>query len=222
MLKHVCQSACAAVLRRVGCVTGCSTVGTDFVAPPRQCAGQPPPPSAAGKGASARLPAAVVDRVQRRHPEQPGTARAARQPGREGAAQRLLQAQAQLGVYPRRPGAEPVGERRRVEFAHLGRDLAGLALGGRSIEGNNFSVGASLSYELDLWGRVRRVVEAADAQALAAQDDRDGVLLLLSSAGGAPATGSCAGWMPNRRSCATRWPPGARRRNWSRRALTPA
>jgi outer membrane protein, multidrug efflux system len=56
-----------------------------------------------------------------------------------------------------------------------------LAMGGRAIEGNNFTVGASLSYELDLWGRVRRVVEAADAQALAAQDDRDGVILLLSA-----------------------------------------
>jgi multidrug efflux system outer membrane protein len=57
----------------------------------------------------------------------------------------------------------------------------GLALGHRSIEGNNYQAGANFSWELDLWGRVRRVVEAADAQALAAQDDRDGVLLMLSS-----------------------------------------
>jgi multidrug efflux system outer membrane protein len=88
----------------------------------------------------------------------------------------------------------------------------GLALGHRSIEGNNSRVGAALSWELDLWGRVRRIVEAADAQALAAQDDRDGVLLMLSSQV-AHATGSCAAWTPSRRSCATRWPPGARRRN---------
>ncbi|TSB44393.1 TolC family protein, partial [Alkalicoccobacillus porphyridii] len=57
----------------------------------------------------------------------------------------------------------------------------GLALGHRAIEGNNYSIGADFSWELDLWGRVRRSVEAADAQALAAQDDRDGVLLMLSS-----------------------------------------
>eukprot|EP01034_Spumella_vulgaris_P022893 gene22891-29070_t len=38
-----------------------------------------------------------------------------------------------------------------------------------------------MSYEVDLLGRVRRMVEAADAQALAAEADRDGVLLLLSS-----------------------------------------
>ncbi|UUZ57302.1 TolC family protein [Massilia sp. H-1] len=32
-----------------------------------------------------------------------------------------------------------------------------------------------------MWGRVKRVVEAADAQALATQNDRDGVILLLSA-----------------------------------------
>jgi multidrug efflux system outer membrane protein len=57
----------------------------------------------------------------------------------------------------------------------------GLALGGRSIKGNNYEVGAQMSYEVDLLGRVRRLVEAADAQALAAEADRDGVLLVLSS-----------------------------------------
>ena len=56
-----------------------------------------------------------------------------------------------------------------------------LALGGRSISGNNYALGASLSYELDLLGRVRRLVEASDAQALAAEADRDGVLLMLSA-----------------------------------------
>jgi multidrug efflux system outer membrane protein len=75
----------------------------------------------------------------------------------------------------------------------------GLALGHRSIEGNNYAIGANFSWELDLWGRVRRIVEAADAQALAAQDDRDGVLLLLSSQV-ALRTGSCAAWMPRSRS----------------------
>jgi multidrug efflux system outer membrane protein len=57
----------------------------------------------------------------------------------------------------------------------------GLALGHRSIEGNNYTAGLGFSWELDLWGRVRRIVEASDAQAMAAQDDRDAVLLMLSS-----------------------------------------
>ena len=56
----------------------------------------------------------------------------------------------------------------------------GATFGHQSIKGTEYSVGANFSYELDLWGRVRRAVEAADAQALAAQDDRDGVMLMLS------------------------------------------
>jgi multidrug efflux system outer membrane protein len=102
-------------------------------------------------------------------------------PGAKAAAQRLLQAQAQLGVL--RAGQAPnLSVNAGVSNSRTSAETSqALALGGRSIEGNNFSVGAALSYELDMWGRVRRVVEAADAQALAAQDDRDGVLLLLSS-----------------------------------------
>jgi multidrug efflux system outer membrane protein len=57
----------------------------------------------------------------------------------------------------------------------------GILFGHQSLHGMNYQVGAGFSWELDLWGRVRRVVESADAQALAAQDDRDGVLLMLSS-----------------------------------------
>ena len=64
---------------------------------------------------------------------------------------------------------------------HCAGRCASLALGGRSIKGNNYTVGASMSYELDLLGRVRRLVEASDAQALVAEADRDGVLLVLSS-----------------------------------------
>lgn len=102
-------------------------------------------------------------------------------PGAKAAAERLVQARAQLGVL--RAGQSPsVSVNAGLSNARTSAETSqGLALGGRSIEGNNFSVGAALSYELDLWGRVRRVVEAADAQALATQDDRDGVLLLLSS-----------------------------------------
>jgi multidrug efflux system outer membrane protein len=57
----------------------------------------------------------------------------------------------------------------------------GIALHRTAIVGDQFTTGLSLSYELDLWGKIRRTVEGADAQALAARYDRDGVLLLLSS-----------------------------------------
>ena len=161
-------------------LAGCSTVGTDFVAPAGVTA-------TAWRHAdqaqldSARLPAAwwtvygdaTLDALEQRAVRD--------NPGIKASAQRLLQAQAQLSTL----------RAAQLPSVNLGASAANsrssqytsqsLALGGRSIEGNNYTVGASLSYELDLWGRVRRVVEGADAQALAAQDDRDGVILLLSA-----------------------------------------
>ncbi|MBQ5947160.1 efflux transporter outer membrane subunit [Massilia sp. ST3] len=159
-------------------LAGCTTVGPDFQAPAA------PTGSAfrhAANGDTARLPASwwtvfadpTLDSLEQRALRD--------NPGVQAAAQRLLQAQAQLGVV--RAGQLPsVAVGAGISNSRTSSETSqGIALGRRSIEGNNFNVGASLSYELDLWGRVRRVVEAADAQALAAQDDRDGVILLLSS-----------------------------------------
>src|SRR5690349_155949 len=145
MLKNfVMVSALAAAL------AGCATVGPDFQAPANA-------PGAAWRHAAApsdaaRLPAqwwtvfgdATLDQLE---------ARALRDnPGVKAAAQRLLQAQAQLGVV--RAGQAPtVAVSAGVANTRTSSETAqGIALGGRSIEGNNFSVGASLSYELDLWG----------------------------------------------------------------------
>ena len=159
--------------------TGCTTLGPEFQAPAAP-AGAAFRHIDANASQAARLPAtwwhvfgdATLDGLE---------TRALRDnPGVEAAAQRLLQAQAQLGVV--RAGQLPsVSVGAGVSNARTSSETSqGLALGGRSIEGNNYSVAASFSYELDLWGRVRRIVEASDAQALAAQIDRDGVLLMLS------------------------------------------
>ncbi|MCC2957160.1 efflux transporter outer membrane subunit [Massilia sp. IC2-477] len=171
--KIVLVSALAAALG------GCTTVGPDFKAPAN--AQDASFRHAASSNGAARLPAqwwtvfgdSTLDGLEQRALRD--------NPGVQAAAQRLLQAQAQLGVV--RAGQMPnVAVSAGVSNSRTSSETSqGIALGGRSIEGNNFSVGASLSYELDLWGRVRRVVEASDAQALAAQDDRDGVLLMLSS-----------------------------------------
>lgn len=174
-LPAVCMAAALSVL-----VGACSTIGPDFVAPkPVEAASYRHAGTQAAQ--AARLPAAwwsvFGDATLARLEE-----RALRDnPGAKAAAQRLLQAQSQLGVL--RAGQAPnLSVNAGVSNARTSAETSqALALGGRSIEGNNFAIGAALSYELDLWGRVRRVVEAADAQALAAQDDRDGVLLLLSS-----------------------------------------
>ena len=177
----------ATVLAIAALASGCTTLGPDFQAPaaPGQTAFRHLDAGAAHDAAhdanEARLPAswwtvfddATLDSLEARALND--------NPGVKAAAQRLLQAQAQLGVV--RAGQLPsVAVGAGVSNARTSAETSqGLALGGRSIEGNNYTVGASLSYELDLWGRVRRVVEASDAQALAAQDDRDGVILLLSS-----------------------------------------
>ncbi|MDB5905893.1 MAG: transporter [Massilia sp.] len=161
-------------------LSGCATVGSNFTEPkaPQEPAWRHADPA---KIDSARLPAewwTVFNDPALNALEQ----RAVRDnPGVKASAQRLLQAQAQLGVF-RAAQAPTVSVGASVANSRSSAETSqGLALGGRSIKGNNYAIGASLSYELDLWGRVRRVVEAADAQALAAQDDRDGVILLLSA-----------------------------------------
>jgi multidrug efflux system outer membrane protein len=159
---------------------GCTTVGPDFKAPAafdvpsfRHLEGQ--------ASDNARLPAewwtvfndATLNTLETRALRENPSVRAA--------AQRLLQAQAQLGVV-RANQAPNLSLGTSIGYSRSSAESAqGQALGGRAISGMDYQVGARLSYELDLWGRVRRVVEATDAQALAAQDDRDGVLLMLSS-----------------------------------------
>ncbi|HBZ06039.1 MAG TPA: RND transporter, partial [Massilia sp.] len=147
-------------------VSGCSTIGPDFVAPKgaEEAAFRHAPAAPAD---SARLSASwwtVFDDPALNELENRALGNS---PGVRAAAQRLLQAQAQLGVV--RAGQVPnLSVNAGVSNSRTSAETAqGQALGGRSIEGDNFSVGAALSYELDIWGRVRRIVEAADAQALA-------------------------------------------------------
>ena len=170
----------ALALSFAAAVAGCATVGSNFSAPATPAVAAYRHADAA-KVDAARLPAewwTVFNDPALNALEQ----RAVREnPGVKASAQRLLQAQAQLGVY-RAAQAPTVSVGAQVSNSRSSAETSqGLALGHRSIKGNNYAIGGSLSYELDLWGRVRRVVEAADAQALAAQDDRDGVILLLSA-----------------------------------------
>ncbi len=160
-------------------LSGCATIGADFAEPVGASAPQWRNADAAAD--SARLPAqwwtvyndATLNALEERAVRD--------NPGVKASAQRLLQAQAQLGTLRAAQGPSvnvgtSIANSRSSQYT-----AQSLALGGRSIEGNNYTVGASLSYELDLWGRVKRVVEAADAQALATQNERDGVILMLSA-----------------------------------------
>lgn len=160
-------------------LAGCSTVGSDFSAP--QNVADAAFRHAGGAASAARLPAQwwtiygddTLNRLEQSALRD--------NPSVKAAAQRLLQAQAQLGLA-RASESPSLGVNGGVSNARTSANTSqGIALGHRSISGNNYSLGASMSYEVDLLGRVRRMVEAADAQALAAEADRDGVLLLLSS-----------------------------------------
>ena len=161
-------------------LAGCGTVGSEFKAPGnvQEAAFRHAPQAAAGE---ARLPAQwwtvfgdeTLNRLEHQALRDSPTVKAA--------AQRLFQAEAQLGLV-RASQLPALNVGTGVSNSRTSANTSqGLALGNRSIHGNNYSVSAGFSYELDLFGRVRRAVESADAQALAARHDRDGVLLLLSS-----------------------------------------
>jgi multidrug efflux system outer membrane protein len=181
MFKPVIHTAIAAAVAAL--LSACGTIGPDFKAPADTAVTAPAYRHAAQTAGAdtARLPAEwwtvfgdqTLNGLEQRAMHDNPNVRAA--------AQRLVQAQAQLGVV--RAGQLPtVTAQAGVSNSRTSAESSqGLAFGHRAIEGNNYSAGLGFSWELDLWGRVRRIVEASDAQALAAQDDRDGVLLMLSS-----------------------------------------
>ena len=161
-------------------VSGCATVGSDFTAPKNVADASFRHLPQAG-ASEAHLPAqwwTVFNDATLNSLEQTALRD---NPGVKAAAQRLVQALEQAGVS--RASQQPsLSVNTSVANSRTSAETSqGLALGGRSIKGNNYTVGASMSYELDLLGRVRRLVEASDAQALVAEADRDGVLLILSS-----------------------------------------
>lgn len=79
------------------------------------------------------------------------------------------------GYYPQL-GYDGEGSRNRASREEFG----GVPAGDRSY--NNYSIAANLSWELDLWGRIRRATEAARAELLAQEENRRAVILSLVSA----------------------------------------
>jgi multidrug efflux system outer membrane protein len=179
MFKPVIHTAIAAAVAAL--LSACGTIGPDFKAPSTAAAPAWRHAQAGQQEQAARLPAdwwtvfgdQTLNTLEQRALHDNPNVRAA--------AQRLVQAQAQLGVV--RAGQLPtVTAQAGISNSRTSAESSqGLAFGHRSIEGNNYQAGLGFSWELDLWGRVRRIVEASDAQALAAQDDRDAVLVMLSS-----------------------------------------
>ncbi len=181
MFKHLNRSLpAAATLMTLAVLSGCATVGPDFAQPAADTS--PSYRHAVNKAGDAEqllldswtlFGDATLNALELRALRDNASVTAA--------AQRLVAAQAQLGVA-RSDGGVKVSASASTAYSHTSKETSqALMLGGRTVEGSNHTLGASLSYELDLWGRVRRAVESADAQALAARYDRDGVLLMLSN-----------------------------------------
>ena len=180
LIKPLSRGAiAAATLFAVALLSACTTVGPNFAEPKFE-------PTASyrhvdGKGPdSATMPLdswtlfgdATLDALERRALRD--------SPNVQAAGQRMLEAQALLGVAKADDGVK-LGVSTGAGYSHSSENTSqAIMLGRRTVEGSNFTLGASLSYELDLWGRVRRAVESADAQALSARYDRDGVLLMLT------------------------------------------
>jgi len=102
-------------------------------------------------------------------------------PSVQASAQRLAQAEAQLGAA-RAATAAQVGLNAGSSYQrNSGNSSQAILQHHTVVKGMNNTLGASMSYEIDAWGRVRRLVESSEAQLEAARDDHGGVLLTLSS-----------------------------------------
>ncbi|MCB2226181.1 MAG: efflux transporter outer membrane subunit [Desulfarculaceae bacterium] len=97
----------------------------------------------------------------------------------KAAVSRVKQARAQLGVvtgelYPQ-VDANADGSRQQASQKALSNVTQ------QGITGEQFDIGASASWEIDLFGRIRRSVEAAQADLQASQEDRADVMVSLYS-----------------------------------------
>jgi multidrug efflux system outer membrane protein len=167
-------------------LAGCRTVGPDFYQP------NPAAPSAfrhATASASAQSPVALpagdewwtlfgdsqLDTLQR--------SALARSPTLASAIARRDEARARSGVLrsEQRPGvivdatAQLAGESAERTVPSIGGSITSRTTG------DLYRAPFNLSYELDLWGRVRRSVESADASATAAEADLIAVRLSLAA-----------------------------------------
>jgi multidrug efflux system outer membrane protein len=91
------------------------------------------------------------------------------------AAGRIAEARAFLGIASgeRYPDVDGVGSAQR------GRISSGIGLGSQEAPKNFTSVGVEASWEIDLWGRVRRSVESASANYAASVENYRDVLVVL-------------------------------------------
>ncbi len=97
------------------------------------------------------------------------------------AAERVLQARSQLGVT--RSNQFPTLNLASDFVANRGSSAGAIPFiaKGTNLDVSYTQVGFTLGWELDVWGRLRRLTEAARAQYLASEEARHGVILTLIS-----------------------------------------
>jgi multidrug efflux system outer membrane protein len=95
------------------------------------------------------------------------------------AAERILQARAQLGITQSQlfPTINGSGQFDAVRGSRIGGNR--FVPPSISLDSSYTQAGFSLSWELDVWGRLRRLTEAARAQYLATEEARRGVITTL-------------------------------------------
>lgn len=159
-------------------LAGCRSVGTDYQAP---AATVPDAWTEAGHGAFAAasenkqgwwraLEDPVLDGLIQRAVEQG--------PDRREAMARLREARALRGVagadrFPTLDATAAYSRGDESDFTPFGAQQPG--------ETDFYNAGLDATWELDLWGRVRRSVEAADAELGAAAEDARGVFLAVAA-----------------------------------------
>ncbi|XHS79351.1 efflux transporter outer membrane subunit [Burkholderiaceae bacterium UC74_6] len=158
-------------------LSGCAAVGPDFKAPSA-------PQTASYRHADAPA-AALTNQWWTLFNDATLNALEARafadSPSVQASAQRLAQAEAQLGAA-RAATTPQVNLNAGSSYQrNSGNSSQAILQHNAVVKGMNNSLGASMSYEIDAWGRVRRLVESSQAQLEAARDDHGGVLLTLSS-----------------------------------------
>jgi len=172
------QISLIAAAAALSLLSGCAAVGPDFKAPDAPALANYH--HAAGR-ADAALPTAwwtlfgdaTLDALEQRALQ--GS------PSVQASAARLAQARAQLGAT-RSAAAPQVGVAASTGYQRSSQNTSqAILLHHVTVAGMNDEVGVSMSYEIDAWGRVRRLVEAANAQVQSAADDHGAVLLTLTS-----------------------------------------
>ncbi|MGQ9605833.1 MAG: efflux transporter outer membrane subunit [Thermogutta sp.] len=101
------------------------------------------------------------------------------------AAERILEARAMLGVargtwWPQQQ--EAIGSFARTQNSHKAFPMSNFSkIPGFKMAFDNWALGADLAWELDFWGRFRRMIESAEANVEAEEEAYNAALVLLQA-----------------------------------------